>query len=156
MVRDCVIKIGEDGACVMPCVYHADSYVCVHKCLYVYNYNDTSATKGGKAFPWDGPQLIANHLAARIDMSELDFRQQLDRKVAHELFLVVVSQFHRDETYRSLRKEIIRELNAPEYKEALKKARFKGSLKAKCMRFFLRHRMISIVYMYSRCRLLRG
>lgn len=155
MVKDRVIKIGEDGACVIPCMYHAQSFFCIHKCLYVYNYNENSATKGKKAFPWDGPMMIAEHLRSRIDMSMFDFQQQLDRKVVHELFSVIVSQFNRDEKYGYIGKEIIKKLCVTEYEASIKKARFSGSVIARFMHYVLKNKMILILYFYNRCKRLR-
>ncbi len=150
MVKDCVIKIGEDGACIMPCIYHAQSLYCMHECLYIYNYNENSATKGKKVFPWDGPMLIAQHLENRFDITSFDFRQQLDRKIVHELFSVVVSQFNCGERYHIVRRKIIRQLAVDEYDKAIRNAKFGKSIKAKFMHIFMKHRFILGIYFYSR------
>lgn len=125
MVRDKVIKIGEDSACVIPCVYHAKSLYCIHRCLYVYHYNDISATKGNRVFPWDGPALIAEHLEEQINISAYDFRKQLDRKIVHELFLVAASQFYRKESYRAICRDVDAYIKQPYYQNAIKCCKYR-------------------------------
>ena len=152
MTRDAVIKIGEDGACVMPCVYHANSMYFLDRCMYYYCYNDSSATKGGKVFPWTDPMMVAKHLEEKIDMSEFDFREQLDRKITHELFSVVVSQFNRKESYAEIKKDILHQLDLDIYKSAISRAVFKNSAKAKLMSYALKYRQLWLIKLYSKIR----
>ena len=150
MVKDVVIKIGEDGACVMPCIYNAKTMFCLKECFYFYAFNPNSATKGRKAFPWDGPRLIAEHLLKRIDISWGDFKAQLYRKIVHELYLVVLSHFKSSKSYRKTVKEVKKELSHSIYKEAINNAVFKNSFKAKLMLWAFRHKFYFIFYIYSK------
>lgn len=150
MVSDVNIKIGEDGACVIPCIYHAKSMYCAHKCIYIYNYNETSATKGKNVFPIDGPALIAEHLKAHMDMSDCDFKQQLDRKIVHELFLVVTSQFNGSFSYKETVNNIRQELKLPLYQEAIRSASFPESLKAEIMKITLQYELFFLIYFMGR------
>lgn len=152
MVKDKVIKIGEDGACVIPCVYYAQSLYCIHECLYIYNYNETSATKGNKVYPWNGPLLIAEHLQQRLDISLYDFKQQLDRKVVHELFNVVTSQFNSNKKYRDIRADIIKNLKHPVYSEAISSASFENKFKAKIILMALKYNIILLCQIYNKFR----
>ena len=93
------VTIGEDGACVIPCVFHANSMYISNDCFYFYRYNSESATKGKKVFNWDWPKLVANHIENRIDINYGDMQRQLYRKMTHDIFSVVVSQFNRKEKY---------------------------------------------------------
>ena len=72
----------------------------MQECLYYYRKNPLSVTQCKKAFDWDGPKLLAEHLSQQLDLSAFDLREQYYRKIVHELFLVVVSQFHTTKKYR--------------------------------------------------------
>ena len=142
------IKIGEDGACVIPCVYNANSMFILSYCGYHYRQNIYSMTKENKAFDWDGPRLIAEHLKNQIDLNQFDFRDQLYRKIVHELFTVVVSQFNRNEAYREICNDIYIHLQMPMYKKAISKANF-SSVKGKMALFSLRYKWYFCLYSYS-------
>ena len=47
---DTFVNIGEDHACVKPCVYKAQSLYILEDCLYYYRQTGTSMTKSKKAF----------------------------------------------------------------------------------------------------------
>ena len=149
MLKDMKIIIGEDGACVIPSVYHAESIVFVDKCLYNYCYNGASATKSKKVFDWDGPLNIYNHLVSKIDISEGDFKEQLYRKIVHELMHIVVSRFYQDKRYKEIKQDIKYNLkNCLIYKIAIRKASFK-SLKGRLLAFAMRHNFILFFKLYS-------
>lgn len=152
MLKDKKVTMGEDGACVMPCIYNAHSLYCIKKCLYNYNYNDASATKGGKVIPWNDPIAVVAHLSEKIDIDKYDFKGQLERKVVHELFSVVISQFYRKEKYIIIKKEILAEIDRTPYKEGISNARFKKSIKARLMMFTLRYKQIWIIKLYAMIR----
>lgn len=152
MLKDKRVMIGEDGACVMPCIYNANSLYCIQKCLYNYNYNDSSATKGKKVFPWNDPITVAKHLSEKINIDTYDFKEQLDRKIVHELFSVVLSQFNRDEAYSVIKREILSQLEMSPYKEAIENAKFKNSKRAAAMMFALRCKQIWLIRLYAKIR----
>lgn len=144
------IKVGEDGACVIPTVYNSSSMYIMDEAMYFYRVNDTSVTKEKKAFSWDGPEMIHQHLKNYIDVSQFDFEEQLYRKTTHEIFTVVVSQFYRKESYRAIVKDIKNNISRDVYAEAIKKCRFKGSVKAKFMALSLKYRILFPVFLYSK------
>ena len=72
---DTIVNIGEDGACVKPCVYHSQSMYVMNDCLYYYRQNASSMTKKRKAFDWNGPKIIGQHFEKQIDMNEFDFQK---------------------------------------------------------------------------------
>lgn len=143
------IKIGEDGACTIPCIYRAHSLSILPDCLYYYRQNEASMTKNRKAFPWSGPMLIAEHLAQQIDCKQFDFQQQMYRKTAHELFSVVVSQFNRKEAYRTVKQDILLNLNTPIYREAIENAFF-SDIRGKAMLFAMKHRVLWLIWLWNR------
>ena len=144
------VTIGEDGACVIPCVFHANSMYISNDCFYFYRYNSESATKGKKVFNWDWPKLVANHIENRIDINYGDMQRQLYRKITHDVFSVVVSQFNRKEKYSVIVKDIITHLDDKVYKEAIQKCEFEGSIKARIMMIVLKKRIFFPIYMYSK------
>ena len=105
-IENCLVDrrvvIGEDGACVIPCVYHAKSMYILKECMYHYRYNVESATRRERIYNWEWPRLVAEHITRRIDIQKGNFREQLDRKITHDLFTVVLSQFNRQDSYDSI------------------------------------------------------
>lgn len=144
------VTIGEDGACVIPCVFHANSMYISKECFYFYRYNSESATKGKKVFNWDWPKLVTNHIENRIDINYGDMQRQLYRKITHDIFSVVVSQFNRKEKYSFIVKDINKHLDDKVYKEAIQKCEFEGSIKARIMMIVLKKRIFFPIYMYSK------
>lgn len=144
------VTIGEDGACVIPCVFNANSMYISNECFYFYRYNSESATKGKKVFNWDWPKLVANHIENRIDINYDDMQRQLYRKITHDIFSVVVSQFNRKEKYSVIVKDINTHLDDKVYKEAIQKCEFEGSIKARIMTIVLKKRIFFPIYMYSK------
>lgn len=143
------LKIGEDGACTIPCVYHAQSMYILRECMYYYWDNNSSMTRNRKAFAWDGPELIAYHLEKRLDMTQFDFRQQWYRKITHELFTVVSSQFYRAESYRTITADIRRHLQEPLYQKAIENSQFEG-LSGKMARLALKHRLFVLIWLFNK------
>lgn len=152
MLRDKKITIGEDGACVIPCIYNSQSLYCIKECLYNYNYNNTSATKGSMVFSWSDPIDIVEHLATKIDFDRYDFEQQIYRMLVHKIFSVIVSQFNRKEKYYAIKKDILSYISKEPYRESIEKAHFSGSKKASAMMFALRHKQIWLIWLYSKIR----
>lgn len=146
---DSRIRLGEDGACTIPCIYRSQSLSILPDCLYYYRQNDESMTKVKKAFPWSGPELIAKHLMRQIDCTQFDFQEQMYRKTAHELFSVVVSQFNRNEPYGVIKKDIIDNLDTPIYRESIEKAKF-SDIKGKIMVFAMKHRILWLIWLWNR------
>ena len=62
---------------------------------------------------------------------------------------MVVSQFYRKAKNGEIKRNINRNLENPVYKEAIEKAKFKGSLKANLMHFALKHRCFALIKLYS-------
>lgn len=142
------LKIGEDGACTIPCVYHAQSMYILHECMYYYWDNSSSMTRNRKAFAWDGPKLIAEHLQACIAIDEFDFEAQLSRKIVHELFTVVKSQFDRDVPYKEIVADIKEHLKEPMYAEAIKTAEFR-SVSGELAQFALENEVLWLIKVFN-------
>lgn len=143
------IKIGEDGACVLPILFRAASIAVIPDCLYGYRQNPTSITKERRAFSWDGPELIHRHLTEQIGRELSNFEEQIARKTVHELFSVVVSQFYRKEPLKDVKRDIIAQLEKPVYCEAIRHAKFSGA-KPRLMHFALRHRLLWLIRFWAK------
>lgn len=143
------IKIGEDCACTIPCIYRASSLYILDQSTYYYRQNIASMTKEKKAFSWIGPEMIHKHIQNQINLEQEDFKEQLYRKTAHELFLVVISQFYRKESYKIIIKDIKNYLQTEIYAKCIKKAKFK-SLKGRLAVFAMKHRLYFLMKLYSK------
>lgn len=144
------IKVGEDLACVISCVYNCRSLYIVHKYLYLYYINEQSITNGKKVFPWSGPKLIFDYLSQNIDLNLLDFREQLWRQAEHELFGVVATQFYRNESYSAIVQDIENHLNEDFFNQVIQNANFKGNIKAWLMHNALKYRWYWLIKLYAK------
>lgn len=146
--RNCTI--GEDGACVIPCVFHAHSMVILEECFYYYRYNFDSTTKSRKVISWDCPRIIYDHVTEHIDPKMFDFKEQLYRKIVHDVFSVVVSQFYRNETYGEIVRYIKMNMKDELYSEAINSCSFSCSLAARIMKLSLKYHLYFVIYIYSK------
>lgn len=139
------INIGEDIACMAPCVFSAESLYIMEDSLYYYRQNPFSMTKSGKVYSWEGPQIRGNHIEKTIDLSYGNMEKQLYRFVTHCLFTVVKSQFNRKNiSLIEIKRDIIKNLNRPYYHEAINRCRFKG-FKANMMKYSLKYRLMVLI-----------
>lgn len=144
------VNIGEDGACVKPCVYHADSMFVFDDCLYFYRYVDSSMTKKRKAFDWRGPKIIGHHFENKIPMDKFDFQEQVYRNVVHNLFNVVFTQFYRKENFFIICKEFNYWLDDSFYSKAINKCNFSFLSKGNFARIALRYRLYFFIWLYKK------
>lgn len=141
------IKISEDSACIIPCVFYANSLYISEKATCYYRQNTASMTKEKRAFAWDGPELVYKHIQNQIDLTVTDFQAQLYRKTAHDLFAVIVSQFNRDDSYRKIVKDIKEHLKSHIYADCIKKAKYK-SWNGKIMTISLKYRLFWLIKLF--------
>lgn len=146
------IKIGEDVACIVPCIAKANSMYIMSQSLYFYRRNNISMTKNRKAFSWYGPSLIYEHHKNRLVNMDEQFREQIDRRTVHALLNVVKSQFYRKESYFALRREIVQKLNDKIYKSVLQKCHYRKRSAMAFFHFCLKHKMLFPVYLLSKVR----
>ncbi len=142
------VLIGEDSICTALCVYNASSIYIMSDYLYYYRIHIESITKKHKALSMELPKYYAENVKRVFDDSEFDYMGQLYRKVVHELFFVIVSQFNRKDSYFNIRKDIILVLKDPFFEECIKNAQFKNSKKACLMMIALKHKFIILFRIY--------
>ena len=144
------VKIAEDIACSTLAIYNANSiYVTGYLCYY-YRQNLSSMTKNRKPFEFSRLEVFVNHIRDNFDLTEYDFQEQYYRLVEQHFFNYAVSQFYRKEKYRTVKKDILNEMKKEPFKDVLGKAKFKGSKKAWLMHFALKHKLIWLMWLYSR------
>lgn len=118
------VSIGEDGAVTKPLLTKCDSIYIMDECMYYYRVNLSSLTQTRKGFNWAGPEMIYNHLCERISTDDFDFRDQINRKMAHDIYIVIVSWLRTGKSYRIVKKEINSNIQLYQYDRFLKKCRF--------------------------------
>lgn len=143
------IVIGEDGVCTIPCVYRAKSMFVLREYLYFYRKNMSSVTKKKKVLSFDMPLLNAAQIEKSLDISQYDFQEQLYRKIVHDVFLVVKSQFYMNKGFFVIRKKVVKQLERLEYDKAITNATFRNTLKGVLLVFALRHKMLLPFKLYS-------
>ena len=149
LITNIKATIGEDGACLIPCLYYAKSFFAIEERYYYYRYNKFSATKGHKAFSLDCPRIVNEHIISKIDLNTYDFQEQIYRKIVHDFFYTAFTQFYQSKNYKEIKSEILKNMQTEPYKTAIEKAKFEKSVKAKFMIVSLRHQWIFLIYLYS-------
>ena len=144
-----IIMIGEDRAVVIPCLYRSRSVVIISDCLYYYRVNERSVTRSWKSYSWAGMEALALHLKKEIDLSERDFREQYARFVTEELFTTARTQFNRREDYLCIRREILKMLRLPIFREAIDECCFNRFSRMKMKELCLRYHWIFLMYCYN-------
>lgn len=139
------IKIGEDSVVVKPLLSKCQSVYVLKDCLYYYRQNIYSMTKSKNSFDWKGPLYMYTHLIDRVNLQQGDFCDQIYRRTVRALYAVVISQFNRDSDYSQIKKDIVNNLNIPEYQFVLSKCRYRG-LKQKIELFLIKNGYIGILY----------
>ncbi|MBE7081789.1 MAG: glycosyltransferase family 2 protein [Clostridiales bacterium] len=145
------IVMGEDYACVKPCVFKASSIYISNKCLYGYRFNPRSITKNKKAFDLYGVEKRINVIKKHVNIDEFDFKAQSYRLITHSLFNAVCSQFNRDEKYSVIKGDILKALKLPMYDEAVKNC-ITTNKKLKLAKFLLKHKLMFLIKIISRVR----
>lgn len=146
---DVVVNVGEDQACMCPCIYHANSMYIMDDCLYYYRQNPSSMTKSGKVYDWNGPEIRGRHLERLLVPRDDEMQNQIYRSITHSLFNIVTSQFNRTDTKTSeIIKDIKKHLDNPYYQNAINQSDFSGVL-ANLMRFALKWRILILFKIYN-------
>ena len=99
-------------------------------------------TKCKSAYSWDGPEIRGRHLEFHIGSKDDDMIEQISRGVVHSLFTVVRSQFNKKGlSKKEIKKEIIKQLERPYYKQAIHTSKFTG-LRANMMMCSLKYKVL--------------
>ena len=140
------ISIGEDGAVTKPLLTKCNSIFIMDECMYYYRVNLTSLTQTRKGFNWAGPEMIYNHLCERINTDDFDFHDQINRKIAHDIYIVIVSWLRTEKSYRIVKKEINNNIQLYRYDRFLKKCKF-SSKRIEIEMFLIRNHFYYPIYL---------
>ena len=152
MINHKVVR-GEDVVCTYPVVSKSQSLYIIPESLYYYRQNPSSITKVKKAYPWNGPMLIGEVLEKTIFTEKFNFRNQIDWCIINELFNVAASQFHKNQSYFKTRKEILKNLNKPNYKKVLSKCHLQYNIRDLLVLTSLKLRVTFIMKLYCKAKL---
>ena len=147
-----LIGMGEDYACTYPIICNCQSMYIMEDCLYYYRQISTSMTKVNKPLLWDNYDRIFRIINEEIDIQNEILKKQLDRLRTHNLFNICMSQFYSNQSYVNIVKQIKDRFRMhPEYDNAINNSDF-NSMNMILVRFVLKNRIYSILYLYSRFR----
>ena len=146
------MKIAEDMLFHLNYLAVSNSVYVLDNSLYYYRYNNESATKSKKVFNWEWPEIVNRHIEKCIDIQKYNFQEQLYRKITHDVFNVVITQFYQDKAYAKIVREIKIHLKNDYYKNAISQAKFSGSIKAKIMECVMKLNLFFIMKIYSEIR----
>ena len=150
-LKDGRVMIGEDMACIVPCICNASTMYISGENLYYSRRNPTSVTGSRKAFDWNCAEQIANHLSKTIDLTECDLQMQLYRYVTHMLFTTACSQFNTNAPYGKIKKDIIEHVSQPYYAMAVDKSKFKVFSNGYFAKLALKYKLIWLAKIYEKC-----
>lgn len=143
------IKIGEDGACTIPCFINAGSVYVIDENLYYYRYNQNSMTKEKKPFSWEGIIAIYNHIVKNVDLSADNFTNQFNRRMIHSIFNVAYSQFYSKESYWKTRINIRQNIHRDIFRKIINSDIDNISFKLRMARFVLKNDLFIVLKLYS-------
>lgn len=146
------VTVGEDQACLIPTMAKANSMFVLKGNYYNYRYNIKSETKGHKVLDWSFPKVANKFILSHIDINKYDFKEQLCRKIVHDIWNTAYTRFYGGKTYIEVSRDIHKHLNDNFYQKAIEHARFKNSCKALFMMAVLRLHFIPAMYVYSKIR----
>lgn len=144
------VRIGEDQACIKPCVYNASSLCYIDRNLYYYRINKSSATKAKSTFSWDDPKTVGQVFSEKFDLTKFDFQAQVFRFVVHNLFVVACSQFNSRMSYQKVKKNILENISDPFYQAAINNCIYGKTLKSNLALFSLKKRIVFLMYVYNK------
>lgn len=139
------IEMGEDGACVKPCIINATSMYVDNGLYYNYRRTNSSITLSGRSLPWKGPHLIVEHYKKHIDESKYDFSEQISRNFVHNLFNVAVTQYSSSRSYVETSRIIRQKLSSSTVQNMVINSNF-TSIKGKICELSIRYKLCFIIY----------
>lgn len=142
------LTMGEDLACVKPCVFHAKSLYVSEKIAYYYRTDNVSLTRASRSLDWEGPKEIGMHLEKHIDTGVADMQMQIYRCVVHNLFNVAVSKFRDGKKYGEVKAEIKERLLDPYYAKAIEKCEYARFTKGAFALMALRKKRVFLMKLY--------
>ena len=145
-------QIGEDGAITISVLFNSEKVYFLPECLYNYYLGNESVTRAPKEYNKMSPYVVNSFIEKRVDMDELDFRNQLNRKISHDVFNVCCSFFNSNNTYAEAKNKILDLLDYTYYKEAIYKCKY-NSLYYNIAKYSMKNRFIYVIYLLSKVKI---
>ena len=143
------IVIGEDAAVTYACVMHAKSVFVSSEKLYYYRINPTSTSRARETgYPWGNPHWVHQCTLRHLDIN-YDFDSQLNRRICHELFNVIISHLQTNRPYKEAKKEILAQITLPENQKAIQKSTFSFPCQDWVAQFALKYKLIFLMKFYA-------
>ena len=119
------IIIGEDEVFVKTCFSKANSVLMIGKGLYYHRYNPDSLTKSRTERNFLEAEIKYQNMTDLFVDLEYDFSNQFDRELSLTVYNIAALKFgKKDKSYFEIRQEIIKALQTPVIKNAVKSAKF--------------------------------
>lgn len=150
LLADKNAQIGEDGAVILPVLYNSKSVYFMSDCLYNYYLCDTSMTRIGRVYDSEGPYIVNSFIERNIDMDAYDFKQQMNRKITHDVFNVCCSYYNSSTSIHDIKEKMDNLLNREYYNNAIKASKFTNfyylvARKSMLQRWYFIIRMINFI-----------
>lgn len=144
------IKVGEDIAVVVPVILDCNSIYLSSEHIYHYRVNNNSVMNIKKPRNYDDVTNLYEHLIANLSKEDNEyFSLQIIRLIAHVAFNCSITQFYRNEPKKDIKTFIKTNLAREEIKESIAKMDASG-VKAKLMKYALRHQNFFLMRLYSK------
>lgn len=142
------IYMGEDSAIIIPMIIQANSLAVIDDTKYCYRYNPNSLTKKNKPLSWDNIRIWYRSIASKVDLSQFDFRSQVNRYGALSVFYIATSQFDGEKNYLTICEVISKELEEEIVSEFIKSATFNRRSKQWPKIVIIRHKLFFLLKMF--------
>lgn len=145
-------EVGEDAAITIAMVYNSDSIYFLPECLYNYYLGDASATRSGRVYNSKSPYVVNSFIEHNIDIEGRNFKEQLYRKITHDVFNVCCSLFNSKKSYFKICKSIQSIVDMDYYKTAIEHSYFK-SMYYSLARISLKYKLCFVILIISKLKL---
>ena len=148
MLIDRRAQIDEDGAITISVLYNSERVYYLPVCLYNYYLGDCSVTRSRKVYNKDGPLVVGEFVEKNINVNKYDFKQQLNRRITHDVYNVCCSVFNGKGLYYSKRSKVKKILDNTYYEEAINGSRF-DSLYYSFAKFSMKYKLFFMMYIVN-------
>ena len=134
------LKYSEDLCSVVIGLHRCESLYILNKCFYFYRNNPNSVVNKKNGKPWNTIHLIDKTLLKVIDISTLDYKNQIYRRLCMEIFFLIQSHLRSEERYRTVAKEVRQYLQLQYIQDIICKCHFTNSVKWTIVKYLLRYK----------------
>lgn len=146
------IRIGEDLACTIPCIFAMNTFYLMPECLYYWRQHVGSVSKSKSNFNFYdllSPLLLCQHFERYLDMNVGDLQEQVYRCAVRRLFSACIAQFNREASWKEITDMISEALDEPYYKKALESCKYKNYWQGELALYALKKRRFFLMWLYN-------